>query len=382
MRVAIFSDTFLPQINGVTKTLAKLKDYMDKQGIGYKFFVPGEGVAAEPSGNVISFNSWNFFLYPECKIALPRYGGVKAALDEFQPELIHLVTPFSVGLMGLKYARDNNIPVVSSYHTNFTDYLKYYKLQMLESVCWRYFRWFHSFCRVNYCPSRDTLIKLQEKGINNLAIWGRGIDATKFSPEFRSQELRRRYTTGNELLLIYVGRIAAEKEIDVLLNAVALLNKKQLAFKLVVVGDGPERSQLEAEHIPNVIFTGYQFGRELQQLYATADIFVFPSSYETYGNVILEAMSSGLPVVGAYAGGVKENLMDMDNGLAFTSGSSEEMAEKIAQLLTDDQLRISLAKNAKRHAMTRDWDEVFLTLFKSYQGVIDEHSSGSNSLSA
>ncbi|KAB3535742.1 glycosyltransferase family 1 protein [Alkaliphilus pronyensis] len=381
MKIAIFTDTYTPQINGVTKTLKKLKDYMDKNGIEYKFFVPAEGNPLETK-ETISFYSIRFLFYPECKIALPRYGEVKNALDDFKPDIIHIVTPFSVGLKGLKYARENNIPLVSSYHTNFVEYFKFYNLQILENICWSYFNWFHSFCEINFCPSMDTLNKLDRKGIGNLKIWDRGIESDEFSPIKYNKDLRERYVSPNVKLLLYVGRIAPEKELDVLLKAVQILSKKDIPFKLLMVGDGPLYNELKAQNIKNVIFDGYKFGSELQEIYGSSDIFVFPSSTETYGNVILEAMSSGLPVVAPFEGGIKENLKNGNNGLVFNKEDSIDMANKIEMLLKDEKLRVSLANNAREHAMSKSWNKVFQKLFKNYKSVIENFHHKINNLSA
>ncbi len=381
MKIAIFTDTYAPQVNGVTKTLNRLKDYMDKNGIAYKLFFPAEGSPNETK-ETISFYSIRFHLYPEYKIALPTYGEVKHALDSFEPDIIHIVTPFSVGLMGLKYARDNRIPLVSSYHTNFVDYFKYYGLQFLEGICWKYFNWFHSFCQINFCPSMDTLAKLKGKGIGNLKIWDRGIEADKFKPENYSQRVRDQYVKQNERLLLYVGRIAAEKELEVLLRAAEILNEKRYAYKLLMVGEGPQLEELRAKNIPNVVFAGYKFGQELQELYASSDIFVFPSSTETYGNVILEAMASGVPVVATLQGGVKENLVNGTNGLAFNVGSDSDMAKKIEHLLNNGGLRQELALNARAHAMEKGWERVFERLFDDYQAAINGTADKLKRLSA
>nr|WP_242841691.1 glycosyltransferase [Desulfitibacter alkalitolerans] len=172
-------------------------------------------------------------------------------------------------------------------------------------------------------------------------------------------------------MLLYVGRVAPEKELDVLFDAAVRLNQKRINFKLFIVGDGPYKKQLEERNLPNVTFLGYKFGAELQMLYASADIFVFPSTSETYGNVVLEAMASGLPVVAADAGGVKENLIQMYNGIAFTPGSPDEMAEAISRLIKDDDLRTGLANNARKYSLTKSWDEVFSNLFKNYQELME-----------
>ncbi|WZL74705.1 glycosyltransferase [Clostridiaceae bacterium 35-E11] len=162
MRIAIFTDTFLPEINGVTKTLAKMKEHMDYKGIEYRFFIPGK--ENNIMDNTITFSSCKFFLYPECKIAIPRYKSIKESLDRFNPDIIHVVTPFSIGIMGLKYAKENHVPLVASYHTDFPKYLKYYNLQFLENTLWYFFRWFHSHSYINLCPSKDTKEDMEKHG--------------------------------------------------------------------------------------------------------------------------------------------------------------------------------------------------------------------------
>ncbi len=371
MRVAIFTDTYLPQINGVSKTLYKLKQYLDKEEIEYRFFVPGNDLKADLIQNIITFQSFNFFLYPDCKIALPNNQMIKNVLSKFKPDLIHCTTPFSLGLTGMKYAKDNNIPLVSSYHTSFDKYLEHYKLQFLEKPLWHFFRWFHSYCEINFCPSEETRKELKKQGINNIEIWGRGIDTQKFSTNYYSAEYRKNLGVVDENILLYVGRIAAEKELDVLLAAVKILNRKKLNYKLLLVGDGPIRARLESLQLPNVIFTGYKSGEELQTIYASADLFLFPSSSETYGNVILEAMASGLPVIAPFAGGVKENLIHQYNGLAFQAGDAEDMAIAAERLLKDNQLKLHLRDNALQHSLSKSWDSVFKNLFAHYQLIID-----------
>ena len=369
MKIAFFSDTYEPEINGVTKTIDKLKEYMDKIGIEYKFFVPADNSFTYKK-ETIPFNSFRLFLYPECKVALPKYQEAKEILDEFQPDLIHIITPFSMGLIGMKYSKENNIPMVSSYHTNFVEYFKYYKLQIFENIFWKYFLWFHSHCKINFCPSNETLYHLKEKGIENLKVWDRGIDSNKFTPEKYSYSIRNQYASDNEVLLLYVGRIAPEKELNVLINTVKILNSKNLSFKLLVVGDGPQLKELTSLNIENIMFAGYKGGDDLHKIYASSDIFVFPSSTETYGNVILEAMSSGLPVVSVASGGIKENLINGINGLEFKVGSSIDMADKIELLINNTTLREKLVQNARQHALKKSWNEVFERLFNDYTNLL------------
>lgn len=374
MRIAIVSDTFYPQVNGVCNTFNKMINYMDQHGIDYRFFVPlWEDVTLIESNRIQRFESFKPWFYPECRLALPNkknYSRLKASLDRFQPDILHIATEFSLGYMALKYARESRMPTIMSYHTDIPSYLKHYNLQIIENAVWSYFRWFHSHALINLVPSQATMIQLQEKGFDNLAFWKRGIDPDQFSPDQRQEEFRRMLGLSDEKILLYVGRISAEKELDVLMEAAEDLNRRRLKYKLVLVGDGPYRQELESREIPNVIFLGYKSGKELQCIYASSDIFVFPSSSETYGNVILEAMASGLSVVAPYAGGIKENLIDRYNGLAFAGGQSLDMAEKITFLLTDDSLSSSLGANARKSVENKTWESIFTDLFKLYLSYV------------
>lgn len=372
MKIAIFTDTFLPEINGVTKTLSKMKNYLDTTNIEYKFFIPGK--ENEKKDNIVSFSSFNFFLYPERKIAIPRYREIRTNLDEFKPDLIFIVTPFAIGLTGFRYAKEKGIPVVSNYSTDFPRYLKHYKLEILENAVWSFFRWFHSFSYINLCPSIATKTDMERHGITNVELWGRGIETSEFSPKQRSEDLRKKYCDEDEKVLLYVGRVAPEKELEVLMDAVKILNKKNLKFKLLVIGDGPSKQEFENQNIENVVFVGYKTGEELKTYYASADIFAFPSSSETYGNVVLEAMASGLPVVAPFAGGVQENLIDMENGMAFDVGDSEDMAEKIESLLKDEELIARFSKKARNHTLTKNWNEIYTNLFSRFNQVVEAYN--------
>lgn len=364
IRIAVFTDTYYPQVNGVSKFLEEMRKYMESYNIEYKLFVPG--IAAETGmNNVTSFYGVPFAFYPELRVSWPSYNRIKSTLSKFQPHLIYLATPISIGAAGLRYARKNGIPIVSTYHTNFPQYLQYYHLDSLQGAIWRYLRWFHSFCCINFCPSRETIEQLQNHGIDNLMLCNNGIDCTSFSSELRSEDLRKQYVPDGETLLLYVSRVAPEKDLDVLIGAVKLLNNYESAFKLLVVGDGPLRKPLQEQGLRNVIFTGYKTGHDLQAIYASSDIFVFPSRTETFGNVILEAMASGLPVVASYTGGVKESLVDGFNGLTFAPGDEKAMAACIIKLMLDDRLRRKLAQNAVNFARERTWDKIFNRFFEN-----------------
>lgn len=361
MRLAVFSDTYFPQVNGVSVILGKMKDYMHDNGIEYVYFVPGD--ADEPG--VFTFGGAKFPLYPELLITVPRYHKIEKILDEFKPDVIHLATEFSLGWQGMKYALRHQLPLTSTYHTNFVQYLSYYGMPFLEKPGWRYLRWFHNRCAVNFSPSLSTLRLLEQHGIPNLRHCPHGIDSQLFNPAYRSQELRSHYIDDPDgKILLYVGRIAPEKDLEVLMEAAALLNQRGLEYRLLIVGDGPSRRKLEELKIDNVVFCGYQRGQDLYDLYASADIFVFPSLTETFGNVVVEAMASGLPVVAALAGGVEDNLQPGKNGLAFTAGDACDMATQIESLLKQPDLLRTLARGALAHARSRNWEDILAEFYR------------------
>lgn len=366
MRIAVFTDTYYPQVNGVSVILKKMKDYMDAQGIQYVYFVPGH--IEEPG--VFACGGRNFPLYPELLVTMPRHRMVADVLDRFQPDLIHVATEFALGWQGIRYARRHQLPVSSTYHTNFVQYLKYYKLGFLEEPGWKYLRSFHNRCGLNFVPSLSTLRLLEEHGIPRLQHCPHGIDSHLFSPAYHSGTLREQYLPdGDGVLLLYVGRMAPEKDLEVLLEAARILNGRGLAYRLLMVGDGPSRVKLEAMQVENVVFCGYRRGQELYEMYASADIFVFPSVTETFGNVILEAMASGLPVVAAPAGGVEDNLLHQVNGLAFRAGDPLHMAEQMQAVIENDTLRHNLADQALLYARSRTWNQIFAEMFTNLQTV-------------
>ena len=370
MKVAIFTDTFLPQINGVTKTLDRLLKFFEECNIDYRVFAPLDGNEIY-NNKIIHFFSFRFFLYPECRVSLPNYISIIEKLNDFKPDLIHIITPFNIGLCGLSYAKSNHIPLVSSYHTNIPQYLEYFNLKLLENVSWNFFKWFHNQCDKNYCPSQTTLDLLKSKGIENLEIWGRGIDIEKFSPELRDHDYRKELHIQNKIVILYVGRMSPEKDLDEFMEVVEKLNGKyENKIHFLMVGDGPMLGQLKIDAPQNMTFTGFMHGKELSKLYASSDVFFFPSSTETYGNVILEAMASGLSVVACDAGGVSQNLKDGYNSLACGIRNVDEFYRALESVITNADLRKELGENGRQYTLQMGWREIFQKLTASYEQVI------------
>ncbi|GAX88868.1 glycosyltransferase family 4 protein [Effusibacillus lacus] len=384
MRIALFTDTFAPQVNGVTMTLNRLVNYWERKGIEFLVFAPDDAERVEDTDHIRRVLSFPFPLYPECRIPLSRYAKIEKQLLEFKPDLLHLVTPFTLGLIGLRFGQRHNVPMVASYHTNFDQYLDYYRLSFLKKMLWSYLNWFHSNCERTYCPSSATKEILEANGIPNVEIWSRGIDASRYQPQNRNPHIREKYgIDDSKLLLLYVGRMAPEKDIDILLESFHSLPQDVAdRVHLMMVGDGPLMSKIQQQQETSITWTGFLRGRELAEMYASCDLFVFPSSTETFGNVALEAMASGLPVVGVEAGGVLDIVTHMKNGLLCHARSVESFREGIALLVRNDNLRLQMAHFARIQAVRRDWDSVFDRLAKSYLSVLEIESLGREAFAA
>ena len=368
MRIAFFTDTFLPQINGVSNTLCQLSRYLTQRGVAHRFFTPAykEETTDEGAYPVVRFPSVPFALYPQVRLAMTTSAAVKKQLLAFQPDVVHIVTEFSMGFAGLKAARQLGIPVVMSYHTNFDQYLEHYKLELLEEPLWQYMRWFHSFARLNLCPSENTLLRLRFRGVQNLAVWSRGIDSARFSPRFASRALRRELGGDNALLYLYVGRISAEKGIDIYAQSIRAFNARRPGqARFVFTGDGPYLQTLKAMNMENTVFTGALHGRALSEVYASCDVFVFPSDNETFGNVMLEAMASGTPGICVDAGGLRDFTANGENACVCAPRSAAALTEAMEAMM-DGALRERIRAGALQTARERSWSAIFDDLLMKY----------------
>lgn len=373
MRVALFTDTFTPQVNGVAKTLQRFVNYLDDQGIEYLVFAPdGNQENANPE-HIQGFRSIPFYLYPECRLSLPNISSVRKQLEAFQPDLIHIATPFNIGFTGLYYGKKLGIPMVGSYHTNFDRYLDYYELPLLSKMIWRYMRWFHAPFRKTFVPSEDTKRELIQRGFQNVSIWSRGVDCQLFHPNYRTSTIRERYNIDEPFILSYVGRLALEKDLDVLMKVVASLPASlQGKVHWVMAGDGPLASDLKKHAPENMTFTGYVEGERLAQIYASSSLMVFPSSTETFGNVVLESMAAGTPVIGAIAGGVQGIITHNKNGKLCTPGHVDEFVEAITDLLQSEETLKEMGVQACLYAKSCSWSSIFDQLLLQYEMAIDD----------
>jgi len=375
MKIAYFVDSLPPNTDGVSRTFNRLFETLEAENVEFRVYSP-----FKPDPHVIWHQrvrriiSVPFILYPKYKLSLSFLDNPWFELNNFKPDIIHVSSPTFLGLYGIDYGRRRKVPVVASYHTHFVSYLPYYRLAILEKFIWWILRSFYNKCCETYAPSVSAAREIESKGFRNVRLWQRGVDLEHFSPQFRSTVLRERIGAEEIPLLLFVGRLVKEKDIDDLLDACEILAKKGHEFKLAIIGDGPMREEIQ-KRWPSVYMPGYLHGEELAEIYASSDIFVFPSTTETFGNVVQEAFASGLPVVGVKSGGVSDLIADGETGYLTTSNKPQEFADKIEHLLLDEGLRKGMGKRAVAEVQDRSWAAVHNRLLESYRSVIQQYKS-------
>jgi glycosyltransferase involved in cell wall biosynthesis len=278
-----------------------------------------------------------------------------------------------MGFAGLQLGKRFSIPTVSSYTTNFTQYAAYYKADFLKQPVWEYLKWFHNENEITLCPSNEARNFILKNGIKNTAIFSRGIDLGQFHPSNRSDRFKREYDLQETFTFLYVGRVSPEKDLDLLnLSYRAMKGRYGDSISLVITGDGPYLEKYRGLFPKDVVFTGFKTGKDIAEIYASADAFVCTSSTETFGNVILEAMASGLPVIGADAGGIKEIIQHGENGLKFTARDYESLELAMEMIFLDESLRSALIAGSIETVERRSWTHVFSELSKVYESVKHE----------
>ncbi len=375
MKIAFFTETFLPKVDGIVTRLTKTIEYLIKNGDEVIVFCP-EGCPENHKGaKIVGVAAMPLPLYPELKLGLPG-PSVSDALEEFKPDLIHVVNPAVLGLGGIWLAKTNNIPLIASYHTHLPKYLEYYGMGMLEPLLWELLKAAHNQALLNLCTSTAMVEELENKGIRRTALWQRGVDTDSFKPEFRKETMRKKLLgkyqdTGS--LLIYVGRLSAEKQIERIKPVLEKIPDATLAL----VGDGPYRSQLEKIfENTKTNFVGYLAGEELASAYASGDIFLFPSSTETLGLVLLEAMAAGCPVIGANKGGIPDIINDGINGCLYDPDQEDQgessLIEAIEKILKNNKKKEEMRVAARKEAERWNWNQATLQLRTYYKQTLEK----------
>lgn len=373
MRLTLVTETFPPDVNGVARTLGRWVDWFQQRGHGVRVIRPHrphEPITADhPPGLSIPF-------YPEVTIGLTIPSQVRDLLIRTATDLVHIATEGPLGLAALHAAERARLPIVSSFHTNFDHYLRHYGFGWLERLMRSYLRWFHNRTAFSLVPSEGTRQRLLGYGFQRVEIWSRGVDGEFFHPQHRDPELRRSFgVEDDDLLVLCVGRLAPEKNLDALLDAFTRLRQrlgpgKAQGIKLALVGGGPLFENLRERWGSEVILPGYQKEQDLGRWYSSADLFAFPSCSETFGNVILEAQASGLPVVSFDYPEMRERIHHGEDG--FLVPMHGDMTEALHRLCTDAELRRQMRNGARRTAEKQDWQAIFTTLEERYRTLLTE----------
>lgn len=326
-----------------------------------------EDPLASPDARVQRWASAPFWAYPQLRLAAPLRGEVTERLARWKPTLIHAATPFGVGLAGRAAALALRVPLVTSYHTAFGEYLRHYGLGALDAVAWPYLRWFHNSGRRTFAPTRMVAAQLEQQGFRGVRVWGRGVDPSRFHPRFRSREMREAMgAPSDEIVVAYVGRLAPEKGVHTALLAMRRLAASPGArLRFAVAGDGPDDVRCRALAADGTWFAGALHGEELSAFYASADLLVFPSTTETFGNVVLEAMASGVPVIAPDVGATLE-LADHASARLFRGGDAEALGEAIESLAADPEARARYRAAGLAVASSRSWNAVWDGLLADY----------------
>ena len=368
MRIAIFTETFVPAVNGVVTRLDHTVSRLTGHGDRVLLVAPDGGVADFRGAHVVPVANLPLPMYPEAVISVP-HPDVWRRVDAFKPDVIHVVNPIVLGAAGVQIARSSNIPLVASFHTHIPRYLRHYALGLLEPVAWDYLRTLHNQARLTLSTSRPMADELVAHGFERVRVaWRGGVDVDLFHPTRASTEMRERLGgDGAQPLLLYVGRLSAEKALERLRAPLEAIRGARLAL----VGDGPHRAALERhfEGTP-VRFMGAMRGEELAAAFASADVFVFPSETDTLGLALLEAMASGCAVVAARAGGITDVVRQGKDGILFNPGDDASLVAAVRHMIESPATRELMRWSGRMHAESWSWAAAVDDLRRQYRSVI------------
>ncbi len=362
--MAIFAEAFLPKVDGVSKTAYLTLRYLKQTGREVIVFAPDISPPCVADTPVIALPSLGMSAAPETRLALP-HPIVAHHLNQFKPDLIHLFSPALLSVSGMLVGRQNRIPVIANYQTDVPGYAQAYGYHFMVDVTRNWLRYIHNGCHLTLAPSRWTMDQLHEWGYHRLRRWARGVDSTRFNPARRSDAMRATLLNGrdpNALLCIYVGRVATEKRIELLLEVA-----RTPGVALTIIGDGARRDELERIFEgTGTHFTGYLFGDDLADAYASADAFMFTGTQETFGQVVQEALASGLPAVIINQGGIVDLVEHGETGFICPDDPAAFAAAAVA-LRDDIALRRRLSANARRAAEAAPWEAIMAQLEGHYR---------------
>lgn len=374
-RIALFTGAYNHIADGVSLTLNRLVAFLEQAHTEVLVFAPTvSDPPVQHAGTLVPIPSIPVPGRSEYRISLGFPPSARQRLAEFEPTLIHIATPDVLGYRALKIAHRWGVPAVASYHTHFSAYLKYYGFGALESAMWKYLANFYEQCEHIYVPSPSMADVLRDHGITDgLRLWSRGVDTARFSPALRSLEWRRAQgVRDDEVLVSFIGRLVWEKGLRVYAEVIEGLQQRGIPHRSMIVGDGPAIDELRTR-LQETIFTGYLRDANLSRAYASSDIFLFPSDTETFGNVTLEAMASGLPTVCADATGSRTLVEHGETGLLAPPGDAGAFLDAVRHLVDDAPERRRMGIGALRRARQYEWHTILSRMVDFYEEVVNPH---------
>lgn len=371
-RIALFTGNYNHIRDGVSHTLNRLVAHLESYDYPVLVFGPW---APEPvidhAGTYVPVYSIHAPGRTEYRITMGFPESEKQKLRDFRPDIIHIATPDILGLKALLFGIRHHIPVVSSYHTHFSSYLKYYRLGFLEGILQAYLLWFYRHCEQLYVPSPSMLEELKKMGVqSDLKLWTRGVDTSLFHPRQRDDTWRESVGfTNKNIVVTFVSRLVWEKNLDTVVKTFRMLEQLHPSISTMVAGEGPAKEKLK-RMLPDTVFTGHLEGVDLAKAYASSDLFFFPSDTESFGNVTLEAMSSGLPAVVAEASGSRSLVENGINGYRTNADDTDSFVRLILKIAEHHELRKNMAWASREKAGTYDWEHVLDTLISYYHEIV------------
>lgn len=362
LRIALVTETYPPEINGVAMTIQRMVDGLTDAGHRIQLIRPRQA-SSDTGVNTPAFeellaHGWKVPRYEGLRFGLPAKAALVRAWSHQRPDLVHVATEGPLGWTAVSAATRLKLPVTSDFHTNFDQYSKHYGVGWLKGPVSNYLRRFHNRTGATFVPTAAMAQDLIRQGYRHVEVVARGVDTTLFDPERRSAELRRNWGVGDTgLTIVYVGRLAAEKNLSLAVSAYRAVRDQCPDARMILVGDGPLRTELMRE-FPQFVFAGMRIGEDLAAHYASADVFLFPSLSETFGNVTLEAMASGLGVVAYRNAAAAELIRDAENGLTAACGNEDEFIAKAVRAAIDTRLRLRMGTAARRTAEAQSWEAV------------------------
>ncbi len=369
MRVAIVAESFLPNVNGVTNSVLRVLEYLAANGHEALVIAPGAREFEEEIGEYLGFEivrvpTVRVPLIDSLPIGVPL-PSVTTVLREYNPDIIHLASPFVLGGAAAFAARQLRIPAIAIYQTDVAGFSQRYHLAPLAAASWEWIKTIHNTCQRTLAPSSMSIDELREHGINDIFHWARGVDSERFNPSKRSEALRHSWDrTGRRKIVGFVGRLASEKGVE---RLISLSGRPDI--QLVIVGDGPEYKYLQGK-MPDAIFTGALGGEELARTYASLDLFVHPGEFETFCQAIQEAQASGVPTIGPRAGGPIDLIEEGVNGLLLDVVGFRENLPAAAEWILDDSRHSTMRRAAREGVQNKTWDALCDQLFQHYTDVV------------